>query len=100
MISGFPSGSDGKESSCSAGDLGSIPGSGKSPGEGHVNLLKYSCPENPMDSRAWKALVHRVTKRLTRLKRLSMQHENDLDMLQEGGPLPEPENGFLSNTQK
>ena len=44
---GFPDGSDGKESSCNAGDLGSIPGSGRSPGGGHSNLIHYSYLENP-----------------------------------------------------
>ena len=44
----FPSGSDRKESACSSGDLGSVPGSGRSPGEGHGNPLQYSCLENPM----------------------------------------------------
>ena len=46
---GFPVGSDGKESACSAGDLGSIPGFGRSPGEGHGNPLQHSGLENPMD---------------------------------------------------
>ena len=46
---GFPGGSDGKESACSVGDPGSIPGSGRSPGEGNGNSLQYSCLENPMD---------------------------------------------------
>ena len=46
---GFPGGSDGKVSVCSAGDPGSIPGSGRSPGEGNGNPLQYSCLENPMD---------------------------------------------------
>ena len=50
---GFPCGSDGKESACNAGDLGLIPGSGRSPGGGHGNPLQYSCLENPMDSGAW-----------------------------------------------
>ena len=45
----FPGNSDGKESACSAGDLGSIPGSGRSPGEGNGNPLQYPCLENPMD---------------------------------------------------
>ena len=49
----FPGGSDGKASAYSAGDPGSIPGSGRSPGEGHGNPLQYSCLENPMDGRAW-----------------------------------------------
>ena len=51
---------DGKESACSAGDLGSIPGSGKSLGEGHGNPFQYSFLENPMDRRAWQAVVPRV----------------------------------------
>ena len=52
----FPGGSDGKESTCNGGDMGLIPGSGKSPGEGNGNPLQYSCLENPMD-RAWWATV-------------------------------------------
>ena len=46
---GFPGGSDGKASAYNAGDLGSIAGSGRSPGEGNGNPLQYSCLENPMD---------------------------------------------------
>ena len=46
---GFPGGSDGKASACNAGDPGSIPGSGRSPGEGNGNPLQHSCLENPMD---------------------------------------------------
>ena len=48
----FPGGSDGKASACNAGDLGSIPGSGRSPGEGNGNPLQYSCLENSMDREA------------------------------------------------
>ena len=59
---GFPDGSDGKESSCNAGDPGSIPGLGRSPGEGHGNPLQYSCLENLMVRGPWQATVHRVTK--------------------------------------
>ena len=51
--SGFPGGSDSKESACNAGDLGLIPGSGRSPGEGNGNPLQYSCLENCMDRGAW-----------------------------------------------
>ena len=47
----------GKESACNAGDSGSIPGSGRSPEEGHVYPLQYSCLENSMDRRAWWATV-------------------------------------------
>ena len=49
----FPGGSDGKASVYNAGDLGSIPGSGRSPGEGNGNPLQYYCLENPMDRGAW-----------------------------------------------
>ena len=55
---GFPGGSDGKVSACNAGDLGSIPGLGRSPGEGNGNPLQYSCQENPMDRGAWRDTVH------------------------------------------
>ena len=51
-----------KESACNAGDLGSIPGSGRSPGEGNGNPLQYSCLENPMDRGAWRATVHGVAR--------------------------------------
>ena len=49
---GFPGGSDGKESACNVGDLGSIPGLGKSPGGGYGNPLQYSCLENPHGQRS------------------------------------------------
>ena len=52
---------------CNAGDLGSIPGLGRPPGEGNGNLLQYSCLENHTDRRAWWAAVHQVTKSRTRL---------------------------------
>ena len=61
---GFPSDSDGKESACN-GDLGLIPGSGRSPGEGKDYSFQYWCLENPMDRRAWWATVHGVTKSWT-----------------------------------
>ena len=50
---GFPGSSDGKASAYNAGDPGSIPGSGRSPGEGNGNPLQFSCLENPMDREAW-----------------------------------------------
>ena len=62
---GFPSGSEVKASAWNAGDLGSIPGSGRSPGEGNGNLLQYSCLENSMDRGAWRAIVHGVAKSWT-----------------------------------
>ena len=54
-------------SACNAGDLGSIPGSGRSPGEGNGNPLQYSCLENSTDGRAWWATVHGVAKSQTPL---------------------------------
>ena len=56
----LPGGSDSKTSAYNVGDLGSIPGSGRSLGEGNGNPLQYSCLENPMDRGAWWATVHRV----------------------------------------
>ena len=67
MLLGFPGGSDGKVSACNAGDLGQIPGSGRSPGEGNGKALQYSCLETPMDGGAWRAIVHGVTENWTRL---------------------------------
>ena len=58
---GFPASSDDKETACSAGDLGSIPGSGRSIGEGNGYPLQYSCLENSMDRGACRAIVHGVT---------------------------------------
>ena len=58
---GFPHSSVGKESACNVGDPGLIPGSGRSPGEGNGNPLRYSCLENSMDRGAWRATVHGVT---------------------------------------
>ena len=62
---GFPSGSDSKGSACSAGDLDSVSGLGRSPGEGNDHSLQYSCLENSMDRGAWQATVHGVTKSQT-----------------------------------
>ena len=70
----FPGGTSGKESICQWGDVGevgSIPGLGRSPGEGHGNPPQYSCLENPMDRGAWRAKVCGVTKSQTQLKWLS-----------------------------
>ena len=61
----FPVDSEGKESTCNPRDRGSIPGSGRSPGEGNGNPLQYSYLENSMDRGAWWAIVHGVTKNWT-----------------------------------
>ena len=60
-------GSDGKESTHNAGDLGSVPGLGRSPGEGDGSPLQCSCLGNPMDRGAWRAAVHGVAKSRTQL---------------------------------
>ena len=63
---GFTDGSDGKESAaCNSGDPGSIPGSGRFPGEGNGNPFQYYCLENSMDIGAWQATVHGVAKNRT-----------------------------------
>ena len=64
---GFPCSSIGKESACSAGDPGSFPGLGRSPGEGNGNPLHHPCLENPMERGAWWTAVHGVTKSQARL---------------------------------
>ena len=63
----FPGDSELKVPACNAGDLGSIPGSGRFPGEGNDNPLQYSCLVNPMDRGAWRATVRGVTKSPTQL---------------------------------
>ena len=71
-------------SACNAGDLGLIPGSRRSPGEGNGNPLHYSCLENPMDRGAWWASVHRVSKSRTRLSDLTnflkLYHHGDISL--------------------
>ena len=71
-IWGFPHGSDGKESVCNAGDLGLIPGSGRSPGKGNGYPLQYSCLENVVDRGTWWATVRGVTKSWTQLSDLTI----------------------------
>ena len=62
---GFPGDTSGKEPACQWGDMGLIPGMGRSPGEENSNLLQYSCLENPMERGTPRATVHRVTKSQT-----------------------------------
>ena len=64
----YGTGSEVKASAWNAGDPGSIPGWGRSPGEGNGNLLQYSCLENPMEGGAWQATVDGVAKSRTRLR--------------------------------
>ena len=74
---GFPSGSDGKEFACNAGELSSIPGSGVSPGEGNGNPLQYSGLGNPMDRGAWWTIIHGVAKSWTQLSNKHLSSKNN-----------------------
>ena len=75
----FPAGSDGKESASNAGDLGSIPGSGTSAGDG--NPLQYSCLENPMDRGAWQAIVYGIAKSQTQMSNFHLLTLDDASFL-------------------
>ena len=83
-------GSDGKESTCNAGDPGSIPGSERSPGKWNDNALQYSCPENSMNRGVWQATVHGVAKSQTTTERLTLSVANI-----RGGLPFDKENRFL-----
>ena len=85
--SDFPGGSVDKETACGAGDPGSIPGLGRSPGEGNGNPFQYSCLENSIDRGAWHAIVHGVTKSRTQLNYFhsQMKHTVSLRMLLKSG---------------
>ena len=78
LLSNFPGGSDGKVSVYNAGDQGSIPGLGRSPGEGNGNPLQYYCLENPMDRGAWQGTVHGVAKSRTRLSDFTFTSRNQV----------------------
>ena len=73
---GYPGGSDGKESACNVGDLGSIPGLGRFPGGGHGNPLQYSCLENPHGQRSLAGYSSWGCKELDMTERLSTQHND------------------------
>ena len=81
MVKSFPGGSDGKASAYSAGDPGSIPGLGRSPGEGNGNPLQCSCLENPMDRGAWQVTVHRAAKELDMTEQLSLSSKENIWVL-------------------
>ena len=68
---GFPGGPVVKNLPANAGDVGSVPGSGRSPGEENVNPLQYSCLGNPMDRGAWQTTVHGIAKELDSWTQLS-----------------------------
>ena len=71
----LPGGPDGKASAYNAGDQGSIPGLGRSSGEGNGNPLQYSCLENPMNRGAWWSTVHGITKSQTQLSNFTFYRE-------------------------
>ena len=77
---GFLGSSNGKESARSAGALGSIPGSGRSPGQGNGNPLQYSCLENSMDRGVWWAIVPGVAKSQVMTERLTNTHTDTLQL--------------------
>jgi len=72
---GFPCGSAGKESTCNVGDLGLIPGLGRSPGEGNSYPLQYSGLENSMDRGAWKSTVYGIAKSWIQLRDFDFHFE-------------------------
>ena len=74
FLKSLPGRSDSKESACNAGDLGLIPGMGRSPGGGHGNPLQYSCLENPVDRGAWRVTVRGETESQTRLNDRAQPH--------------------------
>ena len=76
----FPGGSEVKASACNTGDLGSIPGSGRSPREGNGNPFQYSCLENPMDGGAWWGTIHGVAKSQTRLTDFTFTFKKSCDL--------------------
>ena len=78
LLSGFPGGSDVKASAYNVGDPGSIPGLGRSPGDGNGNPLQYSCLENPVDGGILYAIVHWVAKSWTRLRDLNFLIQSEI----------------------
>ena len=84
---GLPQWLRGKEATCNAGDVNSIPGSGRSPGRGNSNPLQYSYWENAMDRGAWKAVVQRFAKSWTQLKWLSIPHTTRKRRIEDVNPV-------------
>ena len=78
---GFPGGSEGKVSVCIVGDPGSIPGSGRSPGEGNDKPLQSTCLENSMDGGAWLATIHGIAKSCTRLRSFTSHEIGGLPLM-------------------
>ena len=82
LSAAFSFGSEVKAYACNVGDLGSIPGSGRSPGEGSGTPLQYSCLENPMEGGAWGATVHGVAKSRLPLTRARGGHADGRPLLE------------------
>ena len=80
-LAGFPGGSEDKASVCIVGDLGSIPQSGRSPGEGNGKPLQSTCLENSMDGGAWLATIHGIAKSCTRLRSFTSHETGSLPLL-------------------
>ena len=96
---GIPGGSDGKESACSVGDPGPIPGLGRSPGEGNGNPLQFYFLENPMDGGAWQATVHGVTKSQIQLSDFTFISHHGPDPFSHSTVLRTPGSGPFSGLQ-
>ena len=99
---GLPGGSDNKESPCSAGDPGSMPGSGRSSGEGHGNPLQYSCLENAMGRGAWWAIICGAPKSQTWLSnnKSTKQQQIKVSRLKKKKPVVESHNRILFSAKK
>ena len=78
----LPGGADSKESACNVGDLGSVPGLGRSLGEGNGTPLQYSCLENPVDGGAWWAIVHGVSRSQIRLSDFTLMNQQQNYLLE------------------
>ena len=85
---GFPGGSDGQEMACSAGDLGSIPESGRFPGVGNGYPLQYSCLENSMDRGVWWAIIYGITKSQMWLRANTHTHTHNFTILTDNQKFP------------
>ena len=82
LLMGFPGDSVIKTPPANAGDMGSTPGSGRSPGEGNGHPLQHSCLGNPMDGGAWWAIIHGVTKELDTIQQQNNAKAGDFTLSQ------------------
>ena len=99
----FPGCSDSKVSANNVGDPGSIPGSERSPGEGHGNSLQYSCLENSIDRGAWRTLLHRIAESdMTEATKHSCTHSPTIfsNLCEVSSPAPSPLTQHLPHSQR